>query len=170
MVRVRVSPEAPAGPRSGATLAERSETVEREMRAILRGRNLRATGARLAVLSQLHERREPMTHQEVMAALGAGMFDRATVWRILAVLAESGVLRRMDLGDRVWRYELLDACRPLADDHAHFLCEACGAVSCLPQLEVRSVEGPLPSVLRGADVRLRLTGRCGECTRMALEP
>jgi Fe2+ or Zn2+ uptake regulation protein len=71
----------------------------------------------------------------------------------------------MDLGDRVWRYELLDACRPIDDDHAHFLCESCGVVHCLPPLELRARDGQLPAVLRGADIRLRVTGVCVECTR-----
>jgi Fur family ferric uptake transcriptional regulator len=139
------------------------EDVRKEMRALLKSQGLRATGARLAVMVALHERGAPMTHEEVMGALGAGAFDRATVWRILSDMSDSGFFRRMDLGDRVWRYELIDNCRSVEDDHAHFLCETCGTVSCLPPLEIRAKDGSLPAALHGAAVRLRVIGTCGDC-------
>ena len=69
----------------------------------------------------------------------------------------------MDLGDRVWRYELRGACRSDTDDHPHFLCEGCGNVSCLPALEVRAKNGAMPEALLGADFRVRVTGRCATC-------
>jgi len=69
----------------------------------------------------------------------------------------------MDLGDRVWRYELLDSCRLVEDDHSHLLCEDCGDVSCLPSLEVRGPDGTIPAALRGADFRIRVMGRCIDC-------
>jgi len=125
---------------------------------------MRATAPRIAVLVTLHEEQGPMTHEQVMDSLPSGAFGKATVWRILSDLAESGLLRRMDLGDRVWRYELLDACRSATDDHPHFLCEACSEVSCLPPLEVRARDGVLPDVLRNAEFHLRVTGRCARCT------
>ena len=136
---------------------------EDELRGLLRAKGLRATSVRMAVLGALHDRKSPMTHEQVMDSLSGGTFDRATVWRILADLADAGIMHRMDLGDRVWRYELLDACRPVEDDHAHFLCEACGLVSCLPPLELRTQEGSLPEILRGADIRVRVTGTCVTC-------
>ena len=98
-----------------------------------------------------------------MDALREGVYDKASVWRILSDLADAGILRRMDLGDRVWRYELQDACRPVSDDHSHFLCEACGEVECLPPLTLQTDDGNIPSVLQGADYRVRVMGRCAEC-------
>ena len=139
------------------------EQVHREMREMIRGVGLRVTSPRLAVLAILHELGAPRTHEQIMAALPPGGFDKATVWRILADLHEAGLLRRMDLGDRIWRYELLDACRTVEADHPHFLCETCGAVICLPPLEVRSREGALPEALRNAEIQIRVSGTCGAC-------
>jgi Fur family ferric uptake transcriptional regulator len=133
------------------------------MRQELRQLGLRATASRLAVLVELHEREAPVTHEELMDALGQGNYDRATIYRILSDLTDAGLLRRMDLGDHVWRYELLDACRKVEDDHAHFLCEGCGAVSCLPPLELRVLEGRLPAMLQGAEIHVKVTGRCAAC-------
>jgi len=134
------------------------------VRALIRGHGLRATGARIAVLVVLHEAAGPLTHEQVMGTLTEGAYDKASVWRILADLAEAGLLRRMDLGDRIWRYELLDACRTVVDDHPHFLCEECGEVSCLPPLRIEALDGQLPAALQGAEFQLRVTGRCARCT------
>ncbi|MDG1480657.1 MAG: transcriptional repressor [Myxococcota bacterium] len=124
---------------------------------------MRSTAARIAVLVALHEQKGPMTHEQVMATLPAGAFDKASVWRILSDLTDCSMLRRMDLGDRIWRYELQDACRTVTDDHPHFLCEACGNVSCLPPLEVRARNGTLPAVLLNAEFHVRVMGRCATC-------
>ncbi len=115
------------------------------------------------MLELLHETAAPVTHEQVMDLLPDVAFDKASIWRVLADLADEGILRRMDLGDRVWRYELIDACRPIADDHGHFLCEDCGEVRCLPSLELRDGAGELPAVLRGATFRVRVMGRCADC-------
>lgn len=148
-------------------MSTHAEQVRTEIRALLKERGLRSTAPRMAVLVTLHEQAGPMSHEQIMEALPTGMFDKASVWRLLADLAEAGVLRRMDLGDRTWRYELLDACRTVTDDHPHFLCEDCGDVSCLPALEVRSRDGELPEALQGAEFRLRIMGRCADCTAAA---
>ncbi len=124
---------------------------------------MRATAARIAVLVTLHEQAGPMSHEQVMEVLSEGHYDKASVWRILADLADCGVLSRMDLGDRIWRYELLDACRAITDDHPHFLCEGCGGVSCLPPLEVRARDGALPAALQGANFRVCVMGHCATC-------
>ncbi len=130
------------------------------MRTLLRDRGLRATAARIVVLEVLHEQRGPMSHEGVMAQLPEGVHDKASIWRILSDLADNGLLRRMDLGDRVWRYELLDDCRSVTDDHPHFLCEGCGEVRCLPPLEIRSPDGALPDALLGAGFHVRVMGTC----------
>ena len=130
---------------------------------MLRERGMRSTAARIAVLVALHEKKGPMTHEQVMASLPAGAFDKASVWRILSDLADCGLLRRMDLGDRIWRYELQDSCRTVAENHTHFLCESCGDVSCLPPLEVRGSDGKLPAALVNAEFHVRVMGRCAIC-------
>jgi Fur family transcriptional regulator, ferric uptake regulator len=99
-----------------------------------------------------------------MEQLGVGAFDRATVYRILADLAAAGLVRKMDLGDHVWRFELQDECRQVTPDHAHFLCGGCGDVTCLPPIEIRSVTGALPAVLLGAEIQLKVMGTCARCT------
>lgn len=138
-------------------------SLQSELRGQLKAHGLRATGLRLAALQVLHDRATPLTQDQILGELPEGMFDPASLWRSLAELADKGVLRRMDLGDRVWRYELVDACRSVAPDHAHFLCHDCGLVRCLPPLQLVSKDGELPEILVGAQLTLRVSGTCAEC-------
>ena len=139
--------------------------VHSEMRDRLHSRGLRATRSRLAVLESLHDAAGPRSHLELMSEIGQGQLERATVYRILSDLSEAGLLRRMDLGDKVWRYELRDpCCHTIADNHAHFLCMDCKEVTCLPEMELRPARGAaLPENLLGAEFQLRITGRCRTC-------
>ncbi len=137
--------------------------LQSELRGQLKSHGLRATGLRLAALQVLHDRATPLTQEQVLSGLPVGVFDPASLWRALAELAEKGVLRRMDLGDRVWRYELVDACRSISPDHAHFLCDDCGVVRCLPPVQLVASQGALPAVLQGAQLKLRVSGRCAQC-------
>ncbi len=144
-------------------MASHTEHTHQEMRDSLRSLGLRATSSRLAVLSTLHDHAGPLSHDELMERMETGRYDRASIYRILADLSEAGLLTRMDLGDHIWRYELIDACRAIAEGHAHFLCLECREAICLPEIELRATQGPLPPALRGADIQIQVTGRCANC-------
>ena len=144
-------------------MVDTAQTVEMELRRILKSQGLRVTTVRMAVLTTLHEHEGPMTHEQIMDLLSGQAFDKASVWRLLSDLAEKGVVRRMDLGDRVWRYELVDSCRDVEPVHAHFLCNSCGHVACLPPLEIRTQSGEIPVALYRAQFTTRFEGTCGDC-------
>ena len=141
--------------------------VHTEIRGLLREKGLRATTPRIAVLTVLHEQQAPMTHEQIMNTLSEQVFDKATVWRLLSELSTVSIVRRMDLGDRVWRYELLDSCRTVPSEHPHFLCGTCNNVVCLPYLTVISDEGRLPAALQGAQFQVRIEGTCKQCVSPA---
>ena len=132
------------------------------MRVLLKKHNLRVTNPRMAVLMAMNEKSGPMTHQELMDTLPKDGFDKASIWRVLANLYEVGLLERMDLGDRIWRYELIDSCRPMSHQHTHFLCDYCGQVYCLPEVSL-AVSTSLPAILEGASLKIRVTGTCRDC-------
>ena len=144
-------------------MASEMENTHQEMRDSLRSLGLRATSSRLAVLTVLHSHAGPLSHDALMERLETGRYDRASIYRILSDLSEAGLLNRMDLGDHIWRYELIDACRSIANGHAHFLCMSCRVATCLPEIELRAATGSLPDALRGADIQIQVTGRCKKC-------
>lgn len=142
----------------------------------IRGAGLRCTAARLAVLGHLQGVPAPRTHAEVSAALAGRGFDRATIYRNLTELTEARLLSRVDLGDHVWRFEIRHAHdeEPGNGGHPHFVCTACGEVSCLDDVRVaitphagRRARGTgRPRDGRAAIhsvTEILLKGRCGGC-------
>ena len=134
-----------------------------ELRELLKTQGMRSTAQRLAVMAVLRKAQAPMTHDSVMGVLPSGAYDKAAVWRVLSDLTNVGILRRMDLGDRVWRYELQDDRHAMSNGHPHFLCESCGEVTCLPPLQVQTLDGQLPKALTGATFHIRVSGSCAGC-------
>jgi len=126
---------------------------------------LRATGPRLAVLSLLYAIGRPLSHLDVTTALAGRGFDRATLYRNLMDLTRVGLARRTELGDRVWRFQAVDAAHA-AGTHPHFVCTTCGEVQCLPPRAVAVRGGGNgPEALRRGDVEVQVRGICDGCRR-----
>ena len=132
------------------------------IRSILAQHSLRATAPRLAVLGVLAAAKRPLSHSEVLQQLGAMDCDPATIFRNLVKLREAGIAPVVSRLDGIDRYAL----RTGHDDehhHAHFSCDDCGALTCLPG-EVTNTDTltePWAKAIRQASVQLR--GQCPDC-------
>ena len=135
--------------------------IQQEMRQLLREKGLRATAPRIAILTFLAKLHKPASHQQIMTGLPIKT-DKASVWRNLATLSEKGILHRMNLGDRVWRYELIEHWEEQHGKHPHFKCDSCNIVYCLPNIDWNAFPS-LPASLQGAELRLQVSGRCRIC-------
>ena len=142
------------------------KSAERQaLRARIREFGLRCTAARLAVLGELQRSTSPLSHAEIARALAPLDLDRATVYRNLMELSESGLVSRLDLGDHVWRFELRQNGEGDAAEHAHFLCTNCGEVSCLDGVEIRVTSAPRKKRSSLGQVNeILLKGRCSRCS------
>ena len=136
-----------------------------EIRTKIRERGLRATAPRVAVLQALAKMGRPATHAEIAADLGPEGWDRATVYRNLVDLTEAGFVRRIDMGDHLWRFELQDERNVhAASEHPHFLCDSCGEVACLPKDAVLlTPSARAPRALKKKNVQIQVKGRCDRC-------
>ncbi len=133
----------------------------------IRAVGLRATTARVAVLACIDSAGRPLCHAEVLEALGpSDRWDRATVFRNLSDLTDAGLLRRLDVGDKVWRYELLAEAEASHDEamHPHFVCTTCGDVQCLDDVSISVQTGAaVPQSVALSKVRIQLAGVCDAC-------
>ncbi len=135
-----------------------------ELRDAIRDSGLRATASRIAVLRLLGNAEKPLSHAEVVEALEDETWDRATLYRNLIDLVDAGLARKVELGDRVWRFDLATAGK--AHDgtlHPHFVCTVCGDVACLPDLNFKPPSGDVPKALRDLDVEVHVRGVCDGC-------
>lgn len=133
-----------------------------ELRQALRARGLRATSSRMAVLEVLRTIEQPISHGEMAARLDQRGWDPATLYRNLMDFAEAGLVRRSDLGDHVWRFELVRGAHD-ASAHPHFVCTACGGMECLPVIELVMPRGKAPRAVRQRRVEVHLRGLCDAC-------
>ena len=100
-------------------------TTEADFEHLLRGADLRVTRPRLAVLRAV--RRHP--HADTGSVLAAVRLEEPAVshqavYDVLGVLAESGLVRRIQPAGSVARYELR-----VGDNHHHVVCRSCGEVA-----------------------------------------
>lgn len=134
-------------------------------KALLRDRGLRATPSRLAVYIALTRAEGPLSHGDVASLLDADGLDRATVYRNLIDLTEAKLVKKSDLGDHVWRFELVrEGGEHDAGLHAHFICGECGTVECLPDetIAVHATQG-IPKSLKKSAVEIQVRGTCDDC-------
>lgn len=106
---------------------------EADLTALIRGQGMRVTPPRLAVCEYLQSATGPVTHAMVAQALVPKGIDQATVFRNLVSLADSNLVRKLDLGDHLYRYEWCGE-EAAESPHAHFVCVQCGEVICLTDL------------------------------------
>ncbi len=136
------------------------------LREQIRATGLRVTAPRVAVLREVQQAASPLTHGEISETLSPQGWDRATIYRNLIDLTEAGILRRTDVGDHVWRFEVKtdDRVAHVNQAHPHFVCDECGDVQCLPEeiVELHALRSA-PKSLRGRAVEIQLKGRCDRC-------
>jgi Fur family ferric uptake transcriptional regulator len=145
--------------------AKNTNSVE-TLREQIRATGLRVTAPRVAVLQRVLQALSPVTHGEIAEALSPQGWDRATIYRNLIDLTDAGILRRTDVGDHVWRFEVKadDSVAHVDKTHPHFVCDECGDVQCLPEEIVElHASRSAPKSLRGRDVEIQLKGRCDRC-------
>ena len=132
------------------------------LRDTIRSAGLRATPARMATLRLLHNATSPLTHAEVAGVLAENHVDKATAFRNLNDMADAGLLRRTELGDRVFRFEIVQAGDEGHTGHPHFLCVDCGSIACLSDLKL-TAGSERESHKVGTVLEILLRGRCNDC-------
>ena len=102
-------------------------TRERDIfRKYLERRGLKLTAERQAVYDELFARHEHLEADEILVRLrGKGKkISRATIYRTLELLFDSGIVGRVRTGETGYRYERLRA----GEHHDHLICNECGRV------------------------------------------
>ena len=134
----------------------------------LHAAGLRATAGRVAALVAIEAADRPLTHAELSALPGLAELDPITLYRLLDAFAERGLVHRVQGTDGTWR----TAAQPRAQagcpgNHPHFLCEGCGAMTCLTDQPLPRVQVPEGAVVRGRN--FVAFGRCAACAQSSPE-
>lgn len=127
----------------------------------LKKANMRATQNRIQILDLIETNGTPMSHSEMLDALGSSV-DRVTLYRTLDAFVEKKLIHRVQGIDGVWRF-----CSHENDSercpggHAHFLCESCGKMTCLLDLPMPHVS--LPESFEIRRKQFLISGICPKC-------
>ncbi len=120
------------------------------------------TRQRQLVYSIVAEKPIHMTAEEIYLKARAQMpsLARGTVYRNLGILAEEGMIRKLDMADAPARYD----CQP--SPHPHLVCEKCGCVE-----DLVMPEGLLAPLVQGVSVPLtgfdlKLFYICKDCEEL----
>lgn len=142
---------------------QRVMMTQQEIRNTLKNLKLRATSARVAVLNVLMNVERPLSHSEMVHELQETYGDQATIYRTLIKFVDVGLIRVASNVGGITRYEIVNEEQDSQHIHPHFVCQACGIVSCLPKTTVISaVDEKWRELLRAAT--LQFLGTCFSCT------
>jgi len=127
----------------------------------LRDAGYRNGPARVAVIELLDGEDCCVSASDVHASL-AERVGLASVYRVLESLSAVGLVRRIDVGDGIARYEPL---RESGEHHHHLVCTECGKVEAFDDAEleraIRRVEAKSGYAVEQHDVVLQ--GACDTC-------
>ena len=133
---------------------------------LLSGANLEATTNRVRVLEVVGNNRFPLSTDDIYKILKrSSTINRVTVYRILDLLVEHGLVERISTGGRAFYYGL--APNDYHKPHPHFYCKNCGQMDCLnPESIVVDTE-PLWKTYPGRidKVEIRIDGICKNCDK-----
>ena len=144
----------------GITTVDWSEHVH----TVLSRAGLKRGGARERVIALLAREPCALTAVEIEDALrdSGRPTGRASIYRVLDLLAEHGLVERIAVGDGQTRFERV---HPSGHHHHHLVCGRCGRLVAFddPGLEraIDELSGRLGVTVESHDVLLR--GACGRC-------
>jgi Fur family ferric uptake transcriptional regulator len=141
-------------------VTKRAQARLEAVRDAIRARGLRATPARISVLDTLRTAGVPLSLADVARRLACHEHDRATIFRSLVTLTRARLVRRVDPGDRIWRF--------VSDDdgsswRADFVCTACGTIQSLEQVTLEVEMRGAPHAIVKREIELHVHGRCDRC-------
>ena len=153
--------------------------VRQRLEEFIRGKRLRHTPQRDAIIDAIFASREHFTADELWERLRTTHIrtSRATLYRTLALLTEAGLLQEIDLGDSQTTYDPNFLRHPT---HNHLVCIDCGKViefedPTLDRFQARLAQRlgfrPVKQSLRieACCEELRSTGRCPNLIQARLE-
>ena len=135
---------------------------------LLMSRDLEPLTNRVRVLEVIGGNPSPLSAQDIYTTLSrTSNINRVTVYRILDVLAEKGLVERLSGGGRSLVYGL--APNEHHPAHPHFHCRSCGTLQCLQpgslKVDLRGIERSFAGEIQGVEVRV--DGICKNCLKRA---
>jgi Fur family ferric uptake transcriptional regulator len=128
---------------------------------------LRVTRNRLRVLEVVGNNGFPLSADDIFKTVDrSSAINRVTVYRILDLLVDRGIVERISSGNRATYYGL--APNDHHQPHPHFYCKNCRQMDCLSPESLSVDTDPLWKTFPGQidKVEVRVDGICKNCLRV----
>lgn len=133
----------------------------------LEGKKLRMTEQRRAIIDTVFNTEEHFTAEQLLdwSRQKDKTVSRATVYRTLPLLTESGLVREMDFGKDYKFYDPNYADHP---NHNHIICQDCEKIVEFENDKIEKLEEEISQRLGFSlkSHRLQITGSCDELKKM----
>ncbi|HAV60815.1 MAG TPA: transcriptional repressor [Verrucomicrobiales bacterium] len=144
-----------------------NEDAKKRFLEFLETKELRMTGQRLAIIDTVFSTKEHFTADQLVewSRKRDRSVSRATVYRTLPLLTESGLVREMDFGKEHKFYDPNYADHP---NHNHIICKDCEKIVEFESEKIAAIEDEIVHKL-GFSVdsqRLQITGSCDTLKRL----
>jgi Fur family ferric uptake transcriptional regulator len=127
---------------------------------------LKVTANRLLVLEMVGNNSYPLSADDIFKTLERNRsINRVTVYRILDLLVDHGLVERLSTGGRAAYYGL--APNAFHRPHPHFYCKNCGHMDCLNPDSLNVNTDDLWKTFPGRidKVEVRVDGLCKNCAK-----
>lgn len=134
--------------------------------AMLTSAEVETTKNRLHVLEVVGNNQFPLSADDIFKTLErSSSINRVTIYRILDLLVDNGIVERLSTGGRAAYYGL--APNDHHAPHPHFYCKNCGQMDCLNPESLSVDTGPLWQTFPGRidKVEVRVDGVCKNCLK-----
>ena len=128
--------------------------------SILKSKGLRVTPQRFAVYSNLLQRYDHPTAEQILSDLNQDVptLSQATVYLSLQTLQEKGLIRQVLLQEGVCRYDAN------VSPHHHFRCNCCGEIEDIPWESFSDISlNKIRSGLQIDQYEVIVQGKCDRC-------
>src|SRR6266850_1127749 len=143
------------------------EAAKRKFLSFLESKKLRVTLQRRAIIETVFETEEHFTAEELLdwSRQKDKSVSRATVYRTLPLLTESGLVREMDFGKDYKFYDPNYAEHP---HHNHIICQDCEKIVEFESEKIEKLENEISHRLGFAVKahRLQITATCEELKKL----
>ncbi len=139
------------------------QTAREKFMDFLATKNLRLTSQRVAIIDSVFTTEEHFTAEQLLewSRSRDRSVSRATVYRTLPLLTESGLVREMDFGKDYKFYDPNYADHP---NHSHIICQDCEKIVEFESDKIARIEDEITHELGFAvkTQRLQITATCEE--------
>jgi len=127
----------------------------------LHGNKLKVTDARLILLDIFEHANKPLSVKDISIEFGKMRVDKVTLYRIIKILKNLGLIKQIQLKDRRIYYEINSN-----QHHHHLVCDQCGTISDIKRCEIIKYDCDYlktTGFARIFDHSLEFFGICNKC-------